>query len=279
MNKKKVIFIIVEGTSDDISLRAIFEELFSNNEIYIEVVHGDITSDRKINSRNIKKKIGELINTSIKKSYFRKNDLQEVIHIIDMDGAYINNNKIIHKKDLVKSEYSLEYIYTKDITNIIERNNKKCENLNVICNLSKICDGIKYSAVYMSCNLDHVLFDKLNISAKEKEKLSYEFAEKYSNHIDSFLYFICKSDFSYKGNFKESWDYIKKDENSLKRKTNLNLCIFDILKVKDLSGLGLKEAKEIVDNAPKAIKEGVAKEEAEQMKAKLEEVGATVELK
>ena len=49
--------------------------------------------------------------------------------------------------------------------------------------------------------------------------------------------------------------------------------------VKDLSGLGLNEAKEIVDNAPKAIKEGVAKEEAEQMKAKLEEVGATVELK
>ena len=49
--------------------------------------------------------------------------------------------------------------------------------------------------------------------------------------------------------------------------------------VKDLSGLGLKEAKEIVDNAPKAVKEGVSKEEAEQMKAKLEEVGSTVELK
>lgn len=49
--------------------------------------------------------------------------------------------------------------------------------------------------------------------------------------------------------------------------------------VKDLSGLGLKEAKEVVDSAPKAVKEGVSKEEAEQMKAKLEEVGATVELK
>ena len=49
--------------------------------------------------------------------------------------------------------------------------------------------------------------------------------------------------------------------------------------VKDLSGLGLKEAKEVVDNAPKAVKEGVSKEEAEQMKAKLEEVRATVELK
>lgn len=49
--------------------------------------------------------------------------------------------------------------------------------------------------------------------------------------------------------------------------------------VKDLSGLGLKEAKDIVDNAPKTIKEGVSKEEAEQMKAKLEEVGAVIELK
>lgn len=49
--------------------------------------------------------------------------------------------------------------------------------------------------------------------------------------------------------------------------------------VKDITGLGLKEAKAIVDGAPKAIKEGVAKEEAEEMKAKLEEVGATVGLK
>mgnify|MGYP001459496793 CR=1 FL=1 len=49
--------------------------------------------------------------------------------------------------------------------------------------------------------------------------------------------------------------------------------------VKDLTGLGLKEAKEIVDGAPKAIKEGVAKDEAEKIKAQLEEAGAEVELK
>ena len=48
--------------------------------------------------------------------------------------------------------------------------------------------------------------------------------------------------------------------------------------VRELTGLGLKEAKEIVDGAPKAIKEGVAKEEAEAMKAKFAEAGATVEL-
>jgi len=49
--------------------------------------------------------------------------------------------------------------------------------------------------------------------------------------------------------------------------------------VKELTGLGLKEAKEMVDGAPKAIKEGVAKDEAESLKAKLEEAGAEVELK
>ena len=49
--------------------------------------------------------------------------------------------------------------------------------------------------------------------------------------------------------------------------------------VKDITGLGLKEAKEMVDGAPKTIKEAASKEEAEEIKAKLEEVGAKVELK
>ncbi|SHJ84766.1 large subunit ribosomal protein L7/L12 [Dethiosulfatibacter aminovorans DSM 17477] len=49
--------------------------------------------------------------------------------------------------------------------------------------------------------------------------------------------------------------------------------------VREVTGLGLKEAKELVDNAPKAVKEGIAKEEAEDLKAKLEEAGASVEVK
>lgn len=49
--------------------------------------------------------------------------------------------------------------------------------------------------------------------------------------------------------------------------------------VRELTGLGLKEAKEVVDGAPKTLKEGATKEEAETIKAKLAEVGATVEIK
>jgi large subunit ribosomal protein L7/L12 len=53
-----------------------------------------------------------------------------------------------------------------------------------------------------------------------------------------------------------------------------------VLKVlRELTGLGLKEAKDIIDNLPKEIKEGIPKEEAQNMKSKLEEVGATIEVK
>ncbi|XWN37144.1 MAG: 50S ribosomal protein L7/L12 [Balneola sp.] len=52
-----------------------------------------------------------------------------------------------------------------------------------------------------------------------------------------------------------------------------------IKEVRGITGLGLKEAKELVDGAPNTIKEGVSKDEAEEIKAKLEEAGATVELK
>ena len=49
--------------------------------------------------------------------------------------------------------------------------------------------------------------------------------------------------------------------------------------VREVTGLGLKDAKDLVDNAPKALKEGASKEEAEQIKEKLEAAGASVELK
>ncbi len=49
--------------------------------------------------------------------------------------------------------------------------------------------------------------------------------------------------------------------------------------VKEITGLGLKEAKELVDNAPKNVKEGVSKADAEEVQKKLEEAGATIELK
>ena len=70
---------------------------------------------------------------------------------------------------------------------------------------------------------------------------------------------------------KSSFDVILKSAGAQK---------LEVVKaVKELTGLGLKEAKDLVDGAPKAVKEGASKEEAESLKAKLEEQGAEVELK
>ena len=70
---------------------------------------------------------------------------------------------------------------------------------------------------------------------------------------------------------KSSFDVVLKDAGANK--------IQVIKVVRDATGLGLKEAKDLVDGAPKAIKEGVSKEEAEDLKAKFTEVGAVVDLK
>ena len=62
--------------------------------------------------------------------------------------------------------------------------------------------------------------------------------------------------------------------------TNFGAKKLDVIKaVREITGLGLKEAKELVEGAPKAIKEGVSKEEAEELKAKLTAAGAEVEVK
>ena len=70
---------------------------------------------------------------------------------------------------------------------------------------------------------------------------------------------------------KSEFDVILKEAGASKLKV--------VKAVKELTGLGLKEAKDIVDSAPKAVKEGVSKEEAEGIQKSLEEAGAEVELK
>ena len=69
---------------------------------------------------------------------------------------------------------------------------------------------------------------------------------------------------------KSSFDVVLTDAGDQKIKV--------IKVVRDATGLGLKEAKDLVDGAPKTVKEGASKEEAEELKAKFTEVGATVEL-
>ena len=94
----------------------------------------------------------------------------------------------------------------------------------------------------MSCNLDHVLYDKLNSTDEEKEHDSYAFARRYKEDLPGFISFICDSPFSFKGDYAESWKFIRDQLHSLERNTNFGICVKHALAEEDESQCGqLKE--------------------------------------
>lgn len=227
--RKKIVFIIVEGPSDDEALGVIFSRLYDKQSVHVEITHGDITSDDKSNPKNIVIKVCELVKQYCKNNHFTKKDFLEVIHIMDTDGAYISDDYIIENESVTdRPLYSLTGIETKHPSDIKNRNHNKSANMDRLQAQKTVWSNIPYHAYYMSCNLDHVLYNKLNSTNRDKEKDALTFACKYKDNLDEFLSFISDSDFSVCGDYKESWSFIRQDLNSLNRYSNLCICFKDI---------------------------------------------------
>lgn len=222
--RKKIVFVIVEGPSDAEALGVILNRIYDNKTVFVHIMHKDITAEYRTLPNNIISKIGDEVRGYAKSNHFSKNDFKEIIHIVDMDGAYIPSSSIIEDSSALKPIYSLKDIRTCNKHNIEQRNHNKSLNINRICSYNDKIWGVAYRVFYMSCNLDHALYNKLNSNDEEKENDSYLFAVKYKDDISGFLDFITNSDFSVVNGYKESWDFIKQDHNSLKRFTNLGLC-------------------------------------------------------
>lgn len=222
--RKKVVFVIVEGDSDDAALGVIFNRLYDKSRVHMEIMHGDITSDLRIEPIDIVSRIGNIVREYAERMHFSKTHFQEVIHLVDMDGAFIPKIAIKNNPDADKPFYSLTEIQTSKPEQMASRNEHKKDKLNRISSLKKVWSSIPYRAYYFSYNLDHVLHEKLNSSDEEKENDAYVFAKKYKDDIDGFLAFISDSDFSKMDGHRESWEFIKRNLNSLGRYTNLGLC-------------------------------------------------------
>lgn len=113
----------------------------------------------------------------------------------------------------------------------------------------------------------------VNLTVKEANELAQVLEEEYDIKPASATAVVAGGGAGAEGGGEEQteFDVILKSQGDKK--------IAVIKEVRGITGLGLKEAKELVDGAPNPIKEGVSKEEAEELKAKLEEAGAEVELK
>lgn len=228
--RKKIVLVLVEGPSDDTALGVILNRLFDKSKVHIEIMHGDITADYSIDPKDIVCALGNIVKEYANSMHFSQIHFQQVIHIVDMDGAYVPEASIVENTSALKPVYSLTEIQTASPEQIILRNKHKQDKLNRISRLKTVWRSIPYQAYYMSSNLDHVLYGKLNSTDSEKENDAYAFAKRYRNDVDGFLSFISDSDFSKTEDYKESWEFIKEGHHSLNRYSNLGICFADIRK-------------------------------------------------
>lgn len=221
--RKKIVFIIVEGPSDDEAIGTMFSRILDKNEVYVHIVHGDITTDIGVSSNNIISKIGNIVQQYAKDNHFKKSDFKEIIHIVDTDGAYINSECVTEDESIIRPVYHLDRIVANNKNKIVSRNTKKSAVLDRLSGCKVIWKDVPYYCYYMSCNLDHVLYDKMNSTDEEKEYYALRFAKKYKNNIEGFITFMLKSDFSVVNGYQESWKYIREDLHSLQRNSNLGI--------------------------------------------------------
>lgn len=223
---KKIVFFIVEGITDQISLLVDEYNSSSTNgdNVIFEISDGDITSDYSSKPSNIKSKITKIIKGNGKRKY-APTDYKEVIHIIDTDGAYIDNEWIFQDESKEKFFYSTDGIYYKNREDVIERNKHKRKIIDFLSGLDKVYGSVKYRVFFLSSNLEHVLHDEMNVEDARKIELAKDFESEYEDKVKDFIDFICNSSFSCKENYHESWDFIKRDNNSIKRYTNLDIFV------------------------------------------------------
>ena len=164
--------------------------------------------------------------------HYTSKDFKQIIHIVDTDATYLTEEKILEDPQCEELSYQNDGIHTNDVGKVISRNKQKSENLYRLRGCGNIW-GVPYRVYYMSCNLDHVLYDKRNSTDEEKEQDAYVFAKAYKNNVGVFMEFMCKSAFSVKGDFKESWEFIEKDMRSIQRYTNLPICLEKAVAVKE----------------------------------------------
>lgn len=231
MARKKIVFVIVEGPSDDDALEVLLEKLFDNSTVFVHITHGDITSDPEVDPAQIRSVVGNIVKAYAKSNHFTKVHFQEIIHIVDMDGAYIPDHCITEEATARKPVYTLTELKTDSVHGLRLRNERKRRCLDLL-STARESWSIPYQAYYMSCNLDHVLYNKQNSTDEEKETDALAFARRFKNDLEGFVRFISDSDFSVTSGYVDSWNYIKQERHSLERHTNLGICLKPALAAK-----------------------------------------------
>ena len=222
--KRRVMLFLVEGKSEREALEILISNIIKNDLVVFQVMEGDITSDINSTPQNIKKLINQKIEEYRAESKVKKTDIMSVIHLMDIDGAYINNEKfMIENNEIEKGfKYYPDGIYAQNKQKIKNRNSRKSSVMNLLSTTNQI-STINYRAYYFCCNLDHVLYDEANLESILKVDYAYDFQDKYLDNEIGFINFMLKSDFAVNGEYKDTWNFIMENGNSLKRHCNMSV--------------------------------------------------------
>lgn len=222
MAKKKILLFIVEGPTDEISLGLILSKLFDNENVKFKVVRGDITSHKDSTSTNIINKVSEQIKAFLDNNHFSKTDIARVVHLVDIDGVYVDDDAVIEKSDLESIMYFEDHMEAPNKINAIERNKRKRTLLNKLYTTTKIA-RLDYKMYFFCCNLEHVLHNDQNVERDKKGKLAEEFRDRFAENVSEFLEFINSPEFRVDGEYLNTWEFLKEGKNSLSRSSNFHL--------------------------------------------------------
>lgn len=222
MPTKKIVLFIVEGVSDETSLALILSRINTDTNIRFHIVGGDITSDRNTSANNARTKVNEQVKQFLSKNKFMISDIMQIVHVVDMDGAYISEANILEDKRIPKWIYEDDKIITNNKPKTRERNKKKTEVLDILTKTPAI-RKVPYMVLYFSCNLEHVMHNIRNADQKEKDHLADAFIEKFYRHERDFIQFMQREEFAVAGDYLQTWNFIKQDYHSLNRYSNFCL--------------------------------------------------------
>lgn len=219
IKKRKVVLILVEGASDKTAL-GLIEKFYRSRNLKVYITNGDITSNGTTTVSNCTNILKEVVRKFREDKKLEKEDISEIIHIIDTDGAFIPDDCIVVDKTLSDFYYTLDCIKANNKGKVKSRNDRKIEIIKKLLETGEIDKTIKYRMFYMSCNLDHVLYDEINLKAEEKRPKAFEFRRIFNDNKNGFVAFFNSSECKANGDYRTTWNFIQQGKNSLKRYNN-----------------------------------------------------------
>ena len=101
-----------EGIKKIVSILQLLIVVYNKDSVYVHIMYGDITTQPGVNSSNIVSKVGNCVRQYAAQNHYLQADFKEIIHIVDMDGAYAPDSAVVEDAEAVKPVYSVTEIRT-----------------------------------------------------------------------------------------------------------------------------------------------------------------------